>query len=103
MYNYLSLNMLFVAVNNMHPQLRRKPVAIEYSNLAQLSSKASKVDQCIVEKEQRRCHRARPRGPQMVFVIIAIQPRKKLRRRLRYKQRSWLPNLCKANRIPTQP
>ena len=39
------------AVNNIHLQLRERLVAIEYSDLAQLSSRASKVEQCIVEKE----------------------------------------------------
>ena len=40
-------------VNNMHPQLRERLVAIEYLDLAQLTSRASRVEQCIVEKEQR--------------------------------------------------
>ena len=38
-------------VNNMHPQLRERLVAIQYFNLAQLISWASRVEQCIVEKE----------------------------------------------------
>ena len=57
------------AMNNMHPQLKEKLVAIEYSDLAQLSSRASKLEQCIIEKEQKRSNRAGPRGPQMISVI----------------------------------
>ena len=53
----------------MHPQLREKLVAVEYLHLAQLSSRASKVEQYVIEKEQRSSHRAGPRGPQMVLVI----------------------------------
>ena len=40
-----------VAMNNMHPQLKERLATIEYSDLAQLTSQASKVKQCIVEKE----------------------------------------------------
>ena len=47
--------------NNMHPQLRERLVAIEYLDLAQLSSRAFRVEQCIVEKEQRRSYRAGPK------------------------------------------
>ena len=49
-------------VNNMHPQLKEKLVAIKYLDLAQLLSRASKVEQCIDEKEQRRSNQAEPKG-----------------------------------------
>ena len=51
------------AMNNMHPQLRERLVAIEYLDLAQLLSRASRVKQCIVENEQRRFNYAGPRRP----------------------------------------
>ena len=53
----------------MHPQLRERLVAIEYSDLAQLTSQASRVEQCIVEKEQSWSGHVRPRGPQLISII----------------------------------
>ena len=50
-------------MNNMHLQLRERLVPIKYSNLAKLTSQASKVEQCVVEKEQIRSNHVRPRGP----------------------------------------
>ena len=45
-----------------------KIIAIEYFYLAQLTSRASRVEQCIVEKEQKRSSRAGPIGPQLISV-----------------------------------
>ena len=58
-----------VAVNNMNPRLREKLIVIEYSDLAQLSCKASRMEQFIVEQKQRRTSRAEPRGCQLVVVV----------------------------------
>ena len=44
-------------------------MAIEHSDLAQLASRAPRVEQCIVEKEQRRSNRVEPRGSQLISVI----------------------------------
>ena len=52
-----------IAMNNMHPQLRDRLVAIEYSDLAQLLYRASRVEQCIVKKEKRISHQTEPSGP----------------------------------------
>ena len=56
-------------VNNMHPQLRERLVVVEYSNLVQLTCIASRVEQYIVDKEQRKSSCVRPQGPQMISVI----------------------------------
>ena len=56
-------------MNNMHPQLRERLVAIEYSYLAQLTSRALRVEQCIMEKEQSKSSCAGPKGPYMILVI----------------------------------
>ena len=44
-------------------------MAIRYSNLAQLTSYASRVEQYIMEKKQRRSGYARLRGPQLISMI----------------------------------
>ena len=44
-------------------------MAIRYSNLAQVTSCTSRVEQYIMEKKQRRFGYARPRGPQLISMI----------------------------------
>ena len=41
-----------IAVNNMNPRLREKLIASEYCDLTQLSWKAARVEQFIIERGQ---------------------------------------------------
>ena len=41
-----------IAVKNMNPQLRQKLIGSEYYSLAQLSWKAARVEQFIIERER---------------------------------------------------
>ena len=50
MYNCLSLNVL-LQPSTTCTLVKGKAMAIEYSDLAQLPSRASRVEQCIVKKE----------------------------------------------------
>ena len=42
-----------IIIGNMHPWLRKRLIALEYVNLNQLITKASKIEQFIMEKEQK--------------------------------------------------
>ena len=42
-----------IAVNNMNPQLREKLIVSEYCDLAQLSWKAARVEQFIIERAEK--------------------------------------------------
>ena len=53
----------------MNPQLREKLIVSEYYDLVQLSWKVARVEQFIIEREQRRSSKAGPRGSQLVAVV----------------------------------
>ena len=40
-----------IAIGNMHPLLRKRLIALEYTNLNQLITKASRMERFIMKKE----------------------------------------------------
>ena len=50
----------------MHPRLRKRLIALEYANLNQLITKASRIEQFIMGKEQKRANKAGGLGPQLI-------------------------------------
>ena len=43
-----------IAIGNMHPLLRKRLIALKYKNLNQLITKASRMEQVIMERDQKR-------------------------------------------------
>ena len=54
-----------ITIGNMHPRLRKRLIALEYANLNQLIIKASRIEQFIMEKEQKRANETGGLGPQL--------------------------------------
>lgn len=58
-----------MAIGNMHPQLKEKLIGQECVDLSQLASKATRIEQFILEKEKRRL--SKRRGPNLVAIVEA--------------------------------
>ena len=56
-----------IVTSSMHPQLRKRLIALKYANLNQLITRAFIIEQFITEKEQKRSNEIGGQGPQLIL------------------------------------